>query len=127
MTLHQFARSLLLSTAGAVLTCLASPPAGAQEPAPVVRVTAGPAEKAADAVVNLNSASVDELALLPGVGLRKAEAIVVRREKKRFNRPEEILEVRGFGRAMFKRCKPYLRVSGPTTLVEKVRATRTKG
>ena len=126
MTLHHVARAVVLGTAGAVLACLASPPVGAQEPAPVVaRVVAGPVDKAVEPVVNLNAASVEELALLPGVGLRKAEAILSRREKKRFARPEEIMEVKGFGRAMYKRCKPYLRVSGPTTLTEKVRGAPT--
>ncbi|MBI5497031.1 MAG: helix-hairpin-helix domain-containing protein [Deltaproteobacteria bacterium] len=129
---HTFAsgllRSAVASTMAGLLLC-GSVPARAEEdgaPAPAAAApSAGKADPAAAAgVVNLNSASVEELARLPGVGPRKAEAIVARREKKRFARPEELVEIKGIGRGIYKRCKPYLRVQGPTTLAQKVASPR---
>lgn len=67
-------------------------------------------------VVNINTATEDELMRLPGIGPAKARAIVQARERNRFRRPEDILRVRGIGRATFRRLSPMLRVDGPTTL-----------
>jgi competence protein ComEA len=67
-------------------------------------------------VVNINTASVEQLSALPGVGESKARAIVESRQRRRFGRVEEILRVRGIGRATFRRLRPMLRVEGPTTL-----------
>jgi len=65
---------------------------------------------------NLNTATAFELAQLPGIGPRKAAAIVEHRNKRTFRFPEQIVKVRGIGRATFRRLKPYLSVEGPTTL-----------
>jgi len=66
--------------------------------------------------VNINTASEQQLAALPGVGASKARSIVSSRERRRFGRIEEIMRVRGIGRATFRRLRPMLRVDGPTTL-----------
>lgn len=71
-------------------------------------------------VVNLNNATLVELSRLPGVGLGKAGRIVERRKTKAFRAAEDLLTVKGFGRVSFKRLKPYLSVSGATTLRAKV-------
>ena len=71
--------------------------------------------------VNLNTASVAELMFLPRVGQKKAEAIVARRERRKFSRPEEIMEVKGFGRATYRKLKPFLRTHGPTTATAKLK------
>jgi len=71
--------------------------------------------------VNINTASSTELAYLPRIGARVAERIVERRKEKPFARPEELMEVKGIGEKLFLSLKPYLSVTGPTTLDAKVR------
>jgi competence protein ComEA len=66
--------------------------------------------------VNVNTATAFELAQLPGIGPRKAQWIVEHRSKRPFRFPEQIVKVRGIGRAMFRRLKPFLAVEGETTL-----------
>lgn len=67
-------------------------------------------------VVNLNTATEDELMLLPGVGPSKATAIVAWRKKHGgFKRIEDLTKVRGFGLKTFRKLKPHLAIKGPTT------------
>ena len=69
----------------------------------------------------MNQASADELARLPRVGPSLAGKIVAHREKNGpFKRAEDLMEVAGIGEKMFASLKPYVAVSGPTTLTEKV-------
>jgi competence protein ComEA len=73
----------------------------------------------ADGVVNLNTASVEELARLPGVGDARARAIVALREERgRFEAVDELVEVKGIGEASLERMRPFLTLRGPTTLEE---------
>lgn len=67
-------------------------------------------------VININTATPDQLQLLPGIGKAKAERIVAYRAKRKFKRPYELIRVRGIGHKTFRRLKSWLRVSGPTTL-----------
>ena len=71
--------------------------------------------------VNINTASAAELAYLPRIGLKVAERIVERRKEKPFARPGELMEVKGVGEKLFLSLKPYVSVTGPTTLDSKVR------
>ncbi len=77
---------------------------------------AAPARK-----VNVNTASAAELAFLPRIGSKVANLIVERRKEKPFARPEELMEVKGIGEKLFLTLKPYVSISGPTTLTSKVR------
>lgn len=72
--------------------------------------------------VNINTASAAELAYLPRLGLKVAARIVERRKEKPFARPEDLMEVKGIGEKLFVTLKPYVAVSGPTTLNAKVRS-----
>lgn len=73
--------------------------------------------------VNLNTATVEQLELLPGVGKKAAELIVAHRGKRRFGRIQELVRVKGFGRKRFLRLEPHLTVDGVTDLrVERRRA-----
>ncbi|MBS1562208.1 MAG: helix-hairpin-helix domain-containing protein [Bacteroidetes bacterium] len=60
--------------------------------------------------VNLNTASVTELATLPGIGEKTAEKIIERRKMRPFRTPEDIMDVRGIGQKKFERMRPFLRV-----------------
>lgn len=68
-------------------------------------------------VVNINEAGAEELVRLPGVGPARADAIVnLRGRVRRFNHAEDLLRVRGIGRVGFRRMRPFVTLSGPTTL-----------
>ena len=65
---------------------------------------------------NINSADQAQLSLLPGVGPVRAKAIIAHRQKTPFRTAEELVKVKGIGRKTFARLRPYVTVSGPTTL-----------
>lgn len=68
----------------------------------------------ADGRVILNLASADELRKLPGVGQKRAEAIVALRQKLgRFKRPTDLLRVRGIGLKRLKQLLPKLVLDPP--------------
>ena len=60
--------------------------------------------------LELNRATLEELQKLPGVGPRKAEAILELRKKRPFTRITQLLEVKGIGRKTLERLKPWVRV-----------------
>lgn len=67
-------------------------------------------------VVNLNTASSDELQLLPGVGEVRAVAIVaMRKNRGGFKSVEDLLEVKGIGEAMLEKLRPHVTLNGKTT------------
>ncbi len=68
-------------------------------------------------VVNLNTATVEQLDALPGVSHKTAEGIVAKRLKAPFKLASEVAHVAGFGGKRYLRLKAHLAVSGPTTLV----------
>ncbi len=63
--------------------------------------------------IDLNRATVSELMRVPGIGERKARAIVALRQRQPFRRPEDVLAVRGLGPAWFARVKASLFVAPP--------------
>lgn len=80
-----------------------------------------PALAQVEKAVNINTATVEELQLLPRVGPALAQRIVAFREAQGpFKTPEELMRVKGVGENTFALLKPYLVTSGPTTLKEKV-------
>ena len=62
--------------------------------------------------LDLNRATVAELMRLPGVGERKAQAIVAHRQKQPFRRAEDVVQVKGFGPAWFQKVKGNLVAGG---------------
>jgi competence protein ComEA len=69
-----------------------------------------------EGVVNLNTATPEELQLLPGVGEARAVAIVaMRTERGGFKNVDELLEVRGIGEAMLEKMRPHVTLTGKTT------------
>ena len=67
-------------------------------------------------VINLNTATAQQLDQLPGVGEKAARRILEYRQKTPFTRVEELVKVKGFGKKKFEKLKPHLAVAGPTTL-----------
>jgi competence protein ComEA len=71
-----------------------------------------PAARAAAAPVNLNTATVDQLAELPGIGRAVAQRIVEYREKNgSFKKVEELMNVRGIGEKSFLKLTPLVTVA----------------
>ncbi len=66
-------------------------------------------------VVNLNEATAAQLDMLPGVGAKAAQRVIEQRQKRRFQRVEELVRVKGFGKKRFLLLKPHLALEGPST------------
>jgi competence protein ComEA len=76
-------------------------------------------------VVNINTASSEELQLLPRVGPALASRIIEFREANGpFQTVDEILAVKGIGENSFEKLEPFIVTSGATTLADKVKLAR---
>jgi len=64
----------------------------------------------AAARVNINSASADELASLPGIGPAKAKAIIDHRSEQPFRSPDDLRKVKGIGDKLYDRVKDQITV-----------------
>lgn len=59
--------------------------------------------------ININTASAEELATLPGIGEKTAEAIITyRKEFGPFDNIEEITEVNGIGKTKYNNIKDFI-------------------
>ena len=64
--------------------------------------------------VYLNQASVEQLRRLPGVGPKRAEAILELRQRiGKFQRVEDLMRVKGIGRSTIRKWRPLLRIDAP--------------
>jgi competence protein ComEA len=88
----------ILALAGLLL---AASPALAAKKAPL-----GPHER-----IDVNRASATELMRLPGVGAKRAQAIVAARTKAPFRRPEDLLEVKGIGPSWLAKVRGNVQVA----------------
>ncbi|MBT3181926.1 MAG: helix-hairpin-helix domain-containing protein [Deltaproteobacteria bacterium] len=62
--------------------------------------------------VNINSASIEQLMELPGIGKSKAEAIVAYRTQSKFTAKDDLLNIRGIGEKLLAKLDSYVTVSG---------------
>jgi competence ComEA-like helix-hairpin-helix protein len=104
---------------GLVLAAAVLSASGAQAaPVPPGSVTAGKAKRAiGTGVLNLNTASLDQLDALPGISPKVASAVVAERAARPFSRPEDVMRVRGVSKKRFERLRQHLTVTGATSFV----------
>ena len=107
------------ASAPASAPALAPAPASALAPAPAPALAPAPnpspsshTPASADDPVILNTANVDDLRRLPGIGEKRANAIVALRTRLggRFHAVEDLMKVKGIGRATLKRLRPLVRL-----------------
>jgi competence protein ComEA len=101
-----------------------APPPAAELTLPVVQLaSAGPGvtsrgsstRASPDDPVFLNTATVEDLRRLPGIGEKRATAIMALRTRLggRFHAVEDLLKVKGIGRTALKRLRPLVRLDPP--------------
>jgi len=64
--------------------------------------------------VDLNRATTHELMALPGVGMKRAEAIIRYRLQHQFRRVADLMRIKGFGMKRFAKIRPLVRVESAT-------------
>lgn len=67
-------------------------------------------------VVNVNTATAEQLQLLPGIGPARAAAILEHRAlHEGFERVDDLMQVSGIGERALERMRPHVAVQGDTT------------
>jgi competence protein ComEA len=93
-----------------------APPAPARAAAEHPKPFAAPA---VEGVLNVNTATLDELTRLPSVGPSRAKAILDLHGKLGgFKKLDDLMRVKGIGRKTFRKLEPLLRLDGKTTLTQ---------
>ncbi|OGL44226.1 MAG: hypothetical protein A2161_03225 [Candidatus Schekmanbacteria bacterium RBG_13_48_7] len=77
--------------------------------------------------LNINTATVSEFVLLPGIGPNKAATIIAYREENGpFEKIEDMINVKGIGRRTLQKLEAYLKLDGESDLHVEVITTTTK-
>lgn len=74
-----------------------------------------------EGVVNLNTATPEELRLLPGIGPSRIRNILAYRKAHPFRTVEELGRIKGIGRKSVRLLRMNLAVGGPTTIQKVLR------
>jgi competence protein ComEA len=98
----------------AVIVALVLGLTGPVQAAPTAPSPADGGDAEAAPVVDLNRAGVDELCSLPGIGRKKAEAIIALRERRPFTRITQLLQIKGIGHKTLLKLKPRVMVTPPS-------------
>jgi competence protein ComEA len=98
-------RTILASVLAICGTILIAPP----ELHAAIQAPAAETQAAAKATVNLNTATLDQLETLPGIGRKTAERIIEYRTKSgAFKKIEDLMNVKGIGEKSFLKLKPMI-------------------
>lgn len=98
---------------GAIRGCGVAPKVGNDMPEEVEVI-----DSDEDPRININTASIEALQALPGVGPKRAEAIVERRTVRGpFRSPEELIEIHGIGEKTLEKIVPFVRVTTSVHLI----------
>ena len=62
-------------------------------------------EETKTSIININTASLEELSTLKGIGSKKAQKIIEYRTKTPFKTKEQIMEVSGIGESLYNKIK----------------------
>lgn len=101
--------ALLWLLTAALCSVLSAGLALAAEPPPVA-ATAGDVQPTQ---LDLNSAQLAQLEQLPGIGQKRAQAIIDYREAHGgFRSVSQLLQIKGIGRAMLRKLRPLVTVGG---------------
>ena len=104
---------IILAAAFALSAVLISSPVFAAAPQSTQSAAATAPQKPA---INLNTATLDQLETLPGIGRKTAERILEHRTKiGSFKRIEELMNVKGIGEKSFLKLKPLIVATPPKT------------
>jgi competence protein ComEA len=95
MTLRRFVTTGLALAMAALL--VSGPAIAAGKPAPTAKV-------------NINTATVEQLTTLPGVGPRLAARVIEYRQKTPFRSTQELMNVKGIGEKNFAKIESWLTV-----------------
>jgi competence protein ComEA len=80
---------------------------------------------AGSGVVNINTADVSQLTLLPRVGEKAAQRVIeYRTQHGPFRKPSDLMQVKGFGAKTYDGLSAYIAVEGKTTLTAKIKSPR---
>ncbi|EGL16166.1 MULTISPECIES: helix-hairpin-helix domain-containing protein [unclassified Paenibacillus] len=89
--------------------------AGGNEAVPGKKESGGPAADKKippGPKIDINTANLQQLMELPGIGESKGKAILAYREQHgKFKRAEQLLDIKGIGEKMLAKMKPYLQIN----------------
>ncbi|MFN4268814.1 MAG: ComEA family DNA-binding protein [Fervidobacterium pennivorans] len=74
--------------------------------------------KYVSSIIELNTASIEELQTLPGIGPSKARAIVEYRKQHPFTKPEDLMNVPGIGQKTYEKLKERIKVENMDAQVQ---------
>lgn len=65
-------------------------------------------EKVSEKLISINSAPLEKLILIPGIGEKKAQLIIEYRTVHSFTVLEDLMNVKGIGEKSFEKMKPFI-------------------